>query len=225
MASLSQTVTSPEPLAPRNQLAAALLYTTVGGYLDANAYLAHGHVFACAQTGNVVLLAVHLSEGDWTQAVRHIPPIATFTLGVLAVTLTNRRWNLSPRHLRLWSAALEIAVLGLVVVLCGRLPDALVVPMISFASAVQITSFRTVERWAFNSTMTTGNLRDAAIALGLWLTKDQAEENRAKSLALGGVCVAFLTGALLGGFGTRHLGTGALLPCLALVAVGAWISA
>ena len=37
----------------------AWLLALVGGYLDAYAYLAHGKVFANAQTGNVVFLAVY----------------------------------------------------------------------------------------------------------------------------------------------------------------------
>ena len=42
----------------RGLLRIACLFAVVGGYLDAYSYLAHGHVFANAQTGNVVFLAV-----------------------------------------------------------------------------------------------------------------------------------------------------------------------
>ena len=49
--------------------------------------LAKGHVFANAQTGNVVLFAVYATGGDWAKAVRHIPPIASFIIGVAAAKL------------------------------------------------------------------------------------------------------------------------------------------
>ena len=58
----------------RSLVLIACLLATVGGYLDAYAYLAHGRVFANAQTGNVVFLGVYASAGLWAQAARHVPP-------------------------------------------------------------------------------------------------------------------------------------------------------
>jgi hypothetical protein len=43
---------------------ASVLATTAGGAMDAWVYLAHGHVFANAQTGNIVLMGVALAGGD-----------------------------------------------------------------------------------------------------------------------------------------------------------------
>src|ERR1700733_3321167 len=60
----------------------ACLFAVAGGYMDAYSYLAHGHVFANAQTGNVVLFSVDASQGHWSQAIRHLPPIIAFSLGV-----------------------------------------------------------------------------------------------------------------------------------------------
>ena len=48
--------------------------------MEAYAFLAHGHVFANAQTGKVVLLAVWAAEGDWVHAGRHVPSIIACTL-------------------------------------------------------------------------------------------------------------------------------------------------
>ena len=211
--------------APRpKEYAGALLYTVVGGYLDAYAYLAHGHVFANAQTGNVVLFAVHAVQRDWVQAGRHVPPIAAFGCGVFLVTLAKRRWIAMPDRLRLWSAALEAVVLGLLFVFQKVLPNAWVVPAIAFLAALQHTSFRTVEGWPFNSAMTTGNLRDAVIGLASWLTGDDVRQNRAKSLTLAAVCLSFLAGALLGGLCTLHLSRFALLPCMGIVILAATIA-
>jgi uncharacterized membrane protein YoaK (UPF0700 family) len=38
---------------------------------DAFSFLAYDHVFANAQTGNVVLFAVFASAGDWSHAARY----------------------------------------------------------------------------------------------------------------------------------------------------------
>ena len=35
-----------------------------GGFLDAYTYICRGHVFANAQTGNIVLLGVNLAAGE-----------------------------------------------------------------------------------------------------------------------------------------------------------------
>ena len=43
----------------------AVLLAVVGGSLDAYSYVARGHVFANAQTGNIVLFGLHLADGEW----------------------------------------------------------------------------------------------------------------------------------------------------------------
>jgi hypothetical protein len=75
---------SGHPLASRleESLPVAMLLSAAGGALDAFTWLAHGGVFANAQTGNVVLLGVYAALGQWSEALRHIPPIVAFVLGV-----------------------------------------------------------------------------------------------------------------------------------------------
>ena len=40
-----------------------VMLAIVGGYLDAYTYISRDHVFANAQTGNMVLLAINIKEG------------------------------------------------------------------------------------------------------------------------------------------------------------------
>ena len=47
----------------------------VGGFLDSYSYLMRGHVFANAQTGNIVLFGVNLQKRDFTQAFYYFVPI------------------------------------------------------------------------------------------------------------------------------------------------------
>ena len=44
------------------------LLTAAAGSFDAYTYLLHGEVFAGLQTGNVILLGVHLGQGQWYTA-------------------------------------------------------------------------------------------------------------------------------------------------------------
>jgi hypothetical protein len=56
-------------------LGLALLLAVVGGFLDAYTYIGRGGVFANAQTGNIVLLGIYASKGEWQQVLRVILPI------------------------------------------------------------------------------------------------------------------------------------------------------
>ncbi len=215
---------SEELLRIRTLLLIACLFTVVGGYLDAYSYLAHGHVFANAQTGNFVFLAVYISGAQWAQAARHLPPIAAFTLGVAAAKWLSIHSQKHPFHATLFCQGIELAILTALTLWGPYSPDVWVVPTISFVAALQNTSFSALGPWSFNSAMTTGNLRDAISGLVLWIARHETEANRGKAVALGLICVSFLIGALLGACFTRLNSMYALAPCAGLVAVGLWLT-
>ena len=201
-------------------LTIACVFGMAGGYMDAYAYLAHGHVFANAQTGNVVLFSVFASGGQWAQAARHLPPIAAFALGVAAAKLLGVRPQKRTYRATLICQAFELVTLAVLAVVGARLPDACVVPMISFVAALQFTSFRSIGSWSFNSAMITANLREAITGLVLWRKGREATENRDKAIAMSLISLFFLVGALCGGFYTRLEEKHALAPCVAIVAAG-----
>ena len=60
-------------------LTATWLLTAAGGALDAWVYLAHGHVFANAQSGNIVRMAISIANADVPQAANHITSLAAAT--------------------------------------------------------------------------------------------------------------------------------------------------
>jgi uncharacterized membrane protein YoaK (UPF0700 family) len=200
-------------------LAVACLFSA-GGYMNAFSYLAHGHVFANSQTGNFVFFAVFASEGQWVQAGRHLPPIAAFALRVAIAKLLDVHSSQHPFRAAQHCQAFELAILGVLVVVGARLPNATVVPIISFVAALQHTSFDRIGSWPFNSAMTTGNLRDAASGLVLWIAGRETAENRRKATSLGLVCCSFLAGAFRGASYTRFHMEQVLAPCVAIVAAG-----
>jgi uncharacterized membrane protein YoaK (UPF0700 family) len=196
------------------------LFAIAGGYMDAYTYLAHGHVFANAQTGNFVLLSVAASQCHWSQAVRHLPPIGAFALGVAVAQWLSARVE---RHLLLATLlceAFELAILSALAAFGAQLPDATVVPMISFVAALQTTSYKRVGPWTFSSAVATGNLRDATSGLVLWSMGRESAVNRRKAVTLGSICFSFLVGALCGGIYTAMDSEYALVPCIGVVAAG-----
>ena len=204
----------------RGLLAIACVFAGVGGYMDAYSYLAHGQVFANAQTDNVVFLALYASGGQWKRAAGHLPSIAAFALGVAAAKLVGAQNPEKTFRPTLFCQAVELVILSSLATVADRLPDPCIVPVIAFVAALQNTSFSTIGAWSFNSSMTTGNLRTATSGLVLWLAGRDRVRNRAKAIALGAICLAFFLGALAGGICTRWDARHALWPCAALVAVG-----
>lgn len=59
----------------------AVLLAVVGGSLDAYSYVARGHVFANAQTGNIVLFGL-LADGDGCRQERILSHVLAFVLGI-----------------------------------------------------------------------------------------------------------------------------------------------
>ena len=202
------------------RLTIACLFAVAGGYMDAYSYLAHGHVFANAQTGNFVLFSVDASQGHWSQATRHLRPILAFSLGVAVVSWLNVHAETKIWRALLLCQAFELAILAALAAVGSRLPDASVVPLISFVAALQNTSFNRVGAWSFNTAMTTGNLRDATSGLVLWSAGHETTANRRKAIILSLICFSFALGALCGGCYTRRNLAHALLPCVAVVAAG-----
>ena len=51
--------------------------------MDAYTYIFRGEVFANAQTGNILLLGVYLSEGNYQKALSYFFPVAAFAFGIV----------------------------------------------------------------------------------------------------------------------------------------------
>ena len=78
-------------------LPVGILLALSGGYMDAYTYLFRDHVFANAQTGNLVLFAVNLSEGRLLDCLRYLVPVLAFGAGVfLAQAVRLRKTTVTP---------------------------------------------------------------------------------------------------------------------------------
>ena len=192
------------------------LLTLSGGLQDAYTYFCRGHVFANAQTGNIVLLGQSLFSGSLSQAGRYLLPLLAFALGVAAAeyvrTRPNRRLGWQQQVL-LWEIALLAAV--------GFLPpsmDLAANALVSFSCAMQVQAFRRVEGFAFASTMCIGNLRGGTDALCAFLrTKDRQERKKAGLYFT--VILLFALGAGAGSLILTPLGLRAIWLSCALLAL------
>jgi uncharacterized membrane protein YoaK (UPF0700 family) len=211
------------PISPESTLVVACLLSLSGGFLDAFTYVGHGQVFANAMTGNVVLMGVKAAAGDWSRAFVHIPPIVAFLAGVFLAQALRLPQHGSQRS---WPALLtllvDIALMLVIAFLPATFPDFWIVLSLSFAAAVQNSSFRKVGEWPYNSVLTTGNLRRFAEMLFSGTAPRRDPEALDQARVFGAICLAFLAGALVGGLTTPLLHNMALLTPAAILAFVFW---
>ena len=187
-----------------------ILLAVVGGFLDAYTYVSRDGVFATSQTGNLVLLGVEVAHGQWTQGLRHIPPIFAFVLGVaVAEGLKHPHITRTFPHPARTVLLLESIVLVIVGTWPVQVPNMIVTITIAFVASVQISSFRTLVQWPYNSAMVTGNLRTAAQAAYTALVLHD-RKGLLQLLDFTLIIVSFLLGALIGTLTTLHWGTRAI---------------
>lgn len=195
-----------EVYAPERSLLVASLLSMSGGFLDAFTWMSLG-VFASSQTGNVVFLGIYAQSGQWQRAAHHLLPLAAFVLGAVVAVRTRAV---------LCCLAGEIACLAVAMLLLHRVPDQIVILVISFGVALQSASFRQVGRWKYLSVTVTGNMLRAIDQLVAGSDRDAARV-AGTMLAL---CLVFLLGAAVGGCVTKWLGTWSLaLPIVSSACV------
>lgn len=208
------------------RLGYGMLITMVGGLMDAYSYTVRGGVFATGQTGNFVLVAVRLMQGNYGTMVEALVPIVSFWLGVfLAEHLLHRVFGEDRLRWRRNVLLLELGVLFLVGWIPLELPHILANTAISLTAAMQYCCFRNLgENAAYATIFCSGNMRSCAEMYyrGLVL-RDRESLHRAYRYS--GVLLSFFLGACLGVWEASFLGpktiwTACLLLLLALAVLG-----
>lgn len=175
----------------------AMLLAMSGGLMDAYTYIFRGEVFANAQTGNILLLGVNLSEGNFYKALDYFFPVIAFAFGIiLAEAIRHFCTKGNFLHWRQLTVLAECVILfsvGFFPETCHLIANSLV----SFACGIQVESFRKVRGNAFATTMCIGNLRSGTQALCDFIfTKEK--KCLSKVFIYYGVILAFAFGAILG---------------------------
>ena len=197
-------------------LCTAMFLSLSGGLQDVYTYLFRGKVFANAQTGNIVLLAVHAFAGEWSTALRYLVPLCFFAFGVFAAELMHQKLRQMQRlHWRQIVLLCEILMLLAV----GFFPqewNLIANALVSFACAMQVQTFRKVDGYAFASTMCIGNMRSGMDSLCSWmLTGGTTARN--KAFHYFAIILLFALGAGLGSVALNHFGAKSIwFSCLLL---------
>ena len=143
--------------------------------MDAYSYIGRGEVFANAQTGNMLLLGVHLSEGNIPAAIRYLCPVLAFTFGIALADIVRNSGIGSHLHWR------QISVVA----------EAIILTIVSFLPQ----SHNLLANSA--TTMCIGNLRSGTQNIYTFF-QTKKREALEKGLLYYGIILCFICGAIIG---------------------------
>lgn len=183
------------------------LMMLVGGYLGAFTYSIRGGVFCNAQTGNFVLLAMALGNGEWLRALYFLIPISAYCLGAFVSEAAEGR---RLRRIR-WETALVLFEM-VVVFFLGALPEHAPVQitqiLINFICSMQYNTFRQARGIPMATTFCTNHIRQVGVSLyhvlaypregGMHLQRSLVHLGMLGAFVAGGVCSAYLCRFCLG---------------------------
>ena len=197
----------------------AALLAVVGGFLDAYTYILRGGVFANAQTGNIVLLGIHLAEEDYGKALYCIVPIAAFAVGVFITDVFKKIFSEKGFNIyEYYIIVIEIILLTIVGVIPASVPDGVVNVTISFVCSLQVNSFRKIKNMPYATTMCTGNLRSGTDKLFQYLINKE-KNSGVEAAHYFGIIALFIIGAILGTILVKDFGIRSIWFCCMLLAV------
>lgn len=187
-----------------------IILAVVGGFMDVYSYIGRGGVFANAQTGNILLTGVHLSEGNFALAATFLLPVLGFAAGIMGSDLVHERIG-SRIHWRQVTVALEALIL-LAVSLMDAQENLLANCLTSLACGMQVESFRKIHGRGVATTMCIGNLRCALQNVDDYIItrKRGFLEN---GLLYFGVIGCFVVGAVLGNWCLDRFGLSSIALC------------
>ena len=119
-----------------------VILAIAGGFMDAYSYMCRGKVFANAQTGNILLLGINISERNWHMALHYLVPVLAFAIGIALADLVKiRTKDLTLLHWRQISVFCE-AVILLSVSFIPQDFNLVANALTSLACGIQVESFR-----------------------------------------------------------------------------------
>lgn len=195
-----------------------IVLALAGGFMDAYSYMCRGQVFANAQTGNMLLFGVHLSQGEWREMFRYLCPVLAFACGIAIADYIRMRYkNRRGIHWRQWTVAGEAMILA-AVALMGQQMNLTANCLTSLACGIQVESFRKILGNGIATTMCIGNLRSGVQNLfDYCVNRDRAMQKR--SFLYFGIIMFFILGAVLGNFCVRILAERAIFLCSGILLI------
>ncbi|MDT7639920.1 MAG: hypothetical protein QOC83_4208 [Pseudonocardiales bacterium] len=195
------------------------LLVTSNGFVDAYTYLAHGGVFANAQTGNVILFGVGLAKPGEVDALTHLWPVIAFVVGIVVANLFRGEAATRQLHYPLrYVLGLQALVLVAVGLLPASAPEPSITTSIGFVAALQFSLFRSVRTATVVPVAMTGNLMRTTDAV-LTALRGRRREDVVLAVLYVSLVLGFGAGAVVGALVTGVVGTRAVWIPAAMIVV------
>ena len=184
--------------------------------MDAYSYLARGHVFANAQTGNMLLFGVNLASGQFQNALHYLCPVLAFGFGIFLAEFIHFQ-KIQKVHWRQLILIVEIIILFGVAFISFE-QNLLANSLTSFACGMQVQAFRKIHGKGYATTMCIGNLRTGTHELCNFLCTKKVQHLQS-GLLYYLIILAFILGAILGNFCIQSFSLKAIWISVALLIV------
>lgn len=221
------------------------ILTMIAGSLDAYSFLFHGGVFAGLQTGNLILLGIHLGEYSLDAVIRQTLSILAFIIGTVIIRSIQLRFLITPQsdesteqsylrnrrkqQMNLFVISYEIVLIFMSIFLNTAGNSEIAAMLLSMVAAGELQEFRKVEGETFTPLTMTGDLRALAEAIfdESISHAEMAKKNTRRTFVL---MFCFVIGAAIVGYIKTYLSTNTifvsmifliiLLVCLVINYIG-----
>lgn len=138
-----------------------ILITFIGGYMNAYTYITRNGILANMHTANMSKLGINLAFGHWRNAISFFIPIVACILGAVFSEFTKSiviksNYKGDWRKVGLFLESISLFCIGL---LSKSIPDLIVTNLVSLFMGYLLCLFRNCLGIAYNTTISTGNLR------------------------------------------------------------------
>ena len=163
-------------------LTMVMFLTFSGGLMDAYSYINRGKVFSNAQTGNLLLLGVNLSLGNFDLVIHYLMPVLGFIFGIFLAVFFKNILHKRNIYFEIFVLIIEIIIMIAVMFIPYEL-NLLATSLLSLACGMQVEAFRRFQNHPIATTMCIGNLRAGV-----------------DSLVYFSIIIDFILGAVVGNF-------------------------
>ncbi len=196
----------------------AVMLSFVGGFQDAYSYVGRQHVFANAQTGNLILLGLNAISGNIKGMLRYFLPLSFFAIGILIACILreNAKSSYQPLHWHQKVLILEILLLLSNAFMPLGKYDILANSIISLSCAIQVEAFQHFLNINAATTMCIGNIKSGMENLFHFFIKKDTDHLK-KALIYISIILFFGIGSAIGIVCTDIFREKAIYVCIVLL--------
>ena len=147
----------------------------IAGFYGGYAMLVRGGAFSNAQTGNVVLCAIALGNGQWRKAAYYLIPISAYMLGCMVSELHIRSKR---KRMFRWETVLilfEILAVAAMGYIPETAPHQFCQILINLICAMRLTTFRQSEGIPMATIFCTNHIRQIGASVAAMLQKESGK--------------------------------------------------